>query len=108
MDKRIIFQCGSCGMLEPVSLDGGQQDIEEALDEFIDAKGWRFTRRWHGWICKDCIHGKGDPLYDKYFGKPTPCTEQESWEQAKQDAKRQLDAYRKLEEVDYGGIHYPG
>lgn len=91
----IIIECGSCGFLRHISLIGTPETIESSINDTIQ-EGWRFTKKWQGYICPKCVKNGTDPLYELYVGKPRLSSKKDSYKALLIDACKQLQLFRDM------------
>lgn len=92
---KMMFQCGCCGRLEALNIEGTAEQVEAELDRIIDTEGWRWVKRWQGCVCGGCRSKGYDPLYETYAGRPKASTKTTSYKKLLEDAKEYYWRYFK-------------
>lgn len=98
MANGMIIQCGSCGKLKSFDFDKSYDDIEKDIDCAISNEGWRFTKKWNGWICDNCRKHGGDLLYETFFGKPKSESKLNSYVELRYEADEQIQVLKELDQ----------
>lgn len=99
MPKGMIIQCGSCGKLKGFDFDKPYDEIEKQIDDTISNEGWRYTKKWHGYICGSCRKSGTDPLYEAYFGKPKTESKLVSYVELRSEADGQIMQFKSLNQM---------
>ena len=99
MLRGMIVSCGGCGRLQHVDLSKSAKDIEQQIDHMINAEGWRYTKKWNGWLCRSCQNGGGDALYETFFGKPKAESKMNSYKHLVAEAAMQIEEFNLLEGI---------
>ena len=95
-NKGIIIKCGNCGFLRHIDLERTPEEIESDVNDMIQ-DGWRYTKKWKGYVCPKCRKEGVDPLYQAFYGKVRTETKVESYKQLLIDVARQLEALKDIE-----------
>ncbi|MGI6040987.1 MAG: hypothetical protein ACOYBH_02025 [Candidatus Alectryocaccobium sp.] len=57
----MIIRCVICGYARIVKHEGTPKEIEQDIHETVQ-EGWRFDKRFDGYVCPNCKEGY-DPFY---------------------------------------------
>ena len=86
----MMIQCGSCGLMRLLSLEGTAAQIEAEMNKMIAEEGWRWVRRWDGFVCGDCRKNGYDPLYEVFAGRPKASQKETSYMKLLDEVKQQI------------------
>lgn len=92
----LMISCGSCGFMRHIPLTGTSEEIEAKINDTIQ-EGWRYTKKWGGYICPKCIKGGVDPLYEAFAGKVRTLSKTDSYKELLLDSVAQIRKFQTIE-----------
>ena len=90
----MIISCVRCGYARNVKHEGTSKEIEQDIHETIQ-EGWRFDKRFDGYVCPNCKEGY-DPFHELICGKVKKASKTESYKELIFDMCRFLNEFNAL------------
>lgn len=91
---KMMIQCGCCGLMRLLSLEGTVDQIEARMNKMIAEEGWRWVKKWDGYVCGDCRKKGYDPLYEVFAGRPKASSKETSYVKLLDDLKQHIWKHR--------------
>lgn len=87
---KMMIQCGCCGLMRLLSLEGTAAQIEAGMNKMIAEEEWRWVKRWDGFACGECRKKGYDQLYEVFAGRPKASSKETSYMKLLDEVKQQI------------------